>query len=406
MHLLQLAVKAQLPLVAIFTRDCMNFPNVLEEVTGKKPSPWISVAQLPNDPHSLYWHRCKPKVGLPLIDIYQRMMKTQSTMILVNPDAVEEPMFDAGEAPIPKPLLRKFVKAVCSDDAKAEALMRGLGGCTLKETAELARLTMARDASLTVKGLTTTRKDCFAGQQGLTQVDTAQGYYIPPDMLKIWVAKEKSFFLTGDDTRLVPRGLLADGPPGTGKTSGAKWIAEQFGIPLFRLDVVATKSKWVGSSEGNFRMNLARVDENAECVLLIDEVEKVFNASQNDTSGTTSAMLSQMLWWLAEHRSRVLTFMTTNRASDLPKELYREGRIDKVLIFHGLYPDQAKEFVHALLKTFPTKAPKDLDKAVEKIVNDCLPIASGDGRMSHAALTEGTYGYLKSTQVPLLSVVK
>ncbi len=77
------------------TRCSTPAKHVLEEVTGKKPSPWLGGSQLPNDSHGLYWHRCKPKVGLPLIDIYQRMMKTQSTMILVNPAAVEEPMFDA-----------------------------------------------------------------------------------------------------------------------------------------------------------------------------------------------------------------------------------------------------------------------------------------------------------------------
>jgi hypothetical protein len=203
-----------------------------------------------DEKHALYWHRCDPKVTLPLIEMYGKLVKLQSTMILVNPAAVVEPMFDAGEAPVPKTLVRKLMKAVTSDEVKAEALMRGLGGCTLKETAELAKLTMARDASLTVPGLTVTRKECFQGQQGLTQVDTAQNYYVPPDMLKVWVAKEKSFFLHGDDDRLVPRGLLADGVPGTGKTSAAKWIAEQFGIPLFRMDVAASANGlWPGTFE-------------------------------------------------------------------------------------------------------------------------------------------------------------
>ena len=47
-------------------------------------------------------------------------------------------------------------------------------------------------------------------------------------------------------------------------------------------------------------------------------------------------MMSQLLWWLAEHRSRVLAIMTTNNAKALPKELYREGRMDKVMVFEGL----------------------------------------------------------------------
>ena len=43
-----------------------------------------------------------------------------------------------------------------------------------------------------------------------------------------------------------------------------------------------------------------------------------------------------MLWWLAEHKSRVLTIMTTNNDKILPKELYREGRIDEVMTFLGV----------------------------------------------------------------------
>ena len=55
------------------------------------------------------------------------------------------------------------------------------------------------------------------------------------------MTKEKAFFLTGDDPRLRPRGLMFDGEPGTGKTSAAKWIAEQFGVPLYRQDVGGAK---------------------------------------------------------------------------------------------------------------------------------------------------------------------
>ena len=62
---------------------------------------------------------------------------------------------------------------------RAEELTRGLGGCTLKEVAELCRLTMARDNSLTVPGLMETRKSSFQGSRGLTQVDTKQDLLRP-----------------------------------------------------------------------------------------------------------------------------------------------------------------------------------------------------------------------------------
>ena len=136
--------------------------------------------------------------------------------------------------------------------------------------AELSRLTMARDKSLTAKGLMLTRRQFFQGSQGLTLVDTAQPFYEPPQFLKDWIAREKQFFFTAPDPRMMPRGLLFDGLPGLGKSAGAKYVAEQFGIPLYRLDIGTTKNKFVGESEGNLSINLQRLDQEEPCVCMFD----------------------------------------------------------------------------------------------------------------------------------------
>ena len=38
--MLKLAVKAQLPIVEVTTRDLVNFPDVVKHVAGKTPKPW------------------------------------------------------------------------------------------------------------------------------------------------------------------------------------------------------------------------------------------------------------------------------------------------------------------------------------------------------------------------------
>jgi len=282
---------------------------------------------------------------------------------------------------------------VTDSEKIAEELTRGLGGCTIKEAAELCRLTMARDASLTVPGLMETRKSSFQGSRGLTQVDTKQGFYEAPEALRAWVKKERLFFLTGADPRLVPRGLLFGGPPGTGKTAGAKWVAEQLGVPLYRVDIGGTKNKYVGQSEANMLTNLSRLDQNDPAVALIDEVEKVFSTGINDSSGTTATMMSQLLWWLAEHKSRVLTIMTTNNAEALPKELYREGRIDEVMMFEGLQINDAKTFVESVLKTFKME-PAQAQPIVAKLFGPNLLSKA----VSHAALTKAVYEHVKKSK--------
>jgi hypothetical protein len=397
--MLRLTVEASLPVVAVTTRDTMNFPDVLTQITGK-----IGVEFKPDmsfKPKSLYFVTKKAKVDL--FALYAKMVQMESTFIFVNVEKVEEPMFDAGEVPVPKELLMKLMVEITEDEKKAETLIRGLGGCTLKEAAELARLTMARDNSLTVRGLTSTRKTFFQAQRGLTQIETKQNFYDPPPELAEWVLTEKEWFLKGTDHRLTPRGLLLDGMPGVGKTAGAKFIAEQFGVPLYRVDIGGTKGKFHGESESSMLANLARLDHEEPCVALLDETEKIFSTNNSDASGVTTTMLSQLLWWLAEHRSRVLTIMTTNNAKAIPKELYREGRIDQVMVFGGLEESAAKVFVVQVLATFGVKhaVPSPVVKAIVQSAFGKMTVANhaASPHVSQASLTEAAFTFIKANKV-------
>lgn len=395
--MLKLAIEAQLPIVAVTSRDTMNLHDVLQEITGKQPVAWTPNAELAKKTLYTFIHHGKA-VELPLTQLYEKLVARESTLVIVNPPQMKEPMFDAGEVPVPKALLLAFMTAVVDDDEKAEELLRGLGGCTLKEAAELARLTMARDSSLTVQGLMETRKTSFHASNGLTQVDANQTFYVAPTNLTQWVAKEREYFLTGTDPRLIPRGLLFDGPPGVGKTAAAKWMAAELGVPLYRVDIGGTKNKYVGQSEANLLTNLSRLDHEEPCLALLDEVEKVFATSNNDTSGTTSTMLSQLLWWLAERRSRVLVIMTTNNAKSLPKELYREGRIDDVMWFGGLEFGGAELFVSKVLQTFSALSwtPKHVDEIVAEAFASSKIEGTNPPMVSQAALTTQVYNFVKS----------
>ena len=394
--MLKLAVSANLPIVAVTTRDTLNLREVLKELTGKVSVKFDAAKVAPNTLYTMEANGTKPTFSLPAL--YDSFTKAESTLLIVNPKEIVEPMFDAGEVPVPRSLVMKFMMAVTKNEKKAEELLRGLGGCTVKEAVELCRLTMARDKSLTPAGVMATRREFFMGGRGLTQLDSKQDFYDPPTVLADWIKREKVFFLNSKDHRLRPRGLLFDGPPGTGKTAGAKFVAAQFGIPLYRIDVGGTKNKYIGNSEANLLNALARVDNEEPCAVLIDEVEKVFNTGQNDLSGVTQSMLSQLLWWLAEHKSRVMTFMTTNKASAIPPELYREGRIDEVLFFGGLTKAEAVPFVANVLATFGVKQ-GGAEVIVEKEYADhgVLAMTSpSKGLLSQAVLTQAAVKYVKT----------
>lgn len=395
---LKLAIEAQLPMVAVQTRDTLNFHTILLSLTGRHAVSFNGNS--PIQPDTLYTYIWNPKSEPPLLQLYEKLVAMESTLVIINPTSIKEPMFDAGEAPVPKELLLEFMMEVVGDEGKAKELLRGLGGCTLKEAAELARLTMARDGSLTLAGVVDTRKSTFQGSNGLTHIDTHQSYYEPSEQLQSWIAKEKHFFLNSPDARLVPRGLLFDGPPGVGKTSGAKWLAAQLGVPLYRMDIGGAKGKYVGQSEGNLLSNLARIDQEEPCVVLLDEAEKIFGSGEHGDGGTTTTMLSQLLWWLAEHRSRVLTLMTTNNVKKLPKELWREGRIDQMMWFGGLEFAPAVKFFRNVVKTFDVEVSEKIAaQLVERVMAQSGLADTKPAAVAHSALTEAAHEYVKSLQL-------
>jgi SpoVK/Ycf46/Vps4 family AAA+-type ATPase len=67
---------------------------------------------------------------------------------------------------------------------------------------------------------------------------------------------------------------------------------------------------------------------------------------------TWLAWLGQLLWWLQEHTSRVLTVMTTNDRTILPPELIRSGRIDKDIYMGCLKVTEGLDFAERVLAEF------------------------------------------------------
>jgi hypothetical protein len=65
------------------------------------------------------------------------------------------------------------------------------------------------------------------------------------------------------------------GPSGTGKTLAAGWLATRLGMPLYRIDLAAVTSKYIGETEKNLAQLIARA-EHAEIVLLFDEADSLF----------------------------------------------------------------------------------------------------------------------------------
>ncbi|WP_143046976.1 ATP-binding protein [Amycolatopsis xylanica] len=82
----------------------------------------------------------------------------------------------------------------------------------------------------------------------------------------------------GFDRRFANAGAttaLFAGPPGTGKTMAAEVIAGELGLDLFKIDLSAVISKYIGETEKNLdRVFAAAAD--ADAILLFDEADALF----------------------------------------------------------------------------------------------------------------------------------
>lgn len=332
MKMLKLAMKSGLPLIYVRTDDIINIEEVLTHIAGEPCKPLnvpeviqkVSELTVPKGRLHFTSSECKS-----LVKLYHFCVEHDLTIVFVNTEK-SVLQFDGGTVVPPKDLVLKFLSEISPN---AEELLPAYGGLTLKDVGEVSKMTMTRDESLTVRGVNQTRSG-YNNLRGITQVGTQMSFYQVPHYLEDWLKINSQFFLNPVHPSLTPRGLLFDGPPGTGKSAAAKHIASTFGVPLYRLDIGAMKGKYVGDSEGNLLAALAQVDQVEPCVVIFDEVEKIFQGS--DGSGVTTSMLSQLLWWLQEHRTKVFSVMTTNNKEIIPEELYREGRIDDVMLFLGV----------------------------------------------------------------------
>ena len=182
-------------------------------------------------------------------------------------------------------------------------------------------------------------------------LETTGGY----DSLKTWI-RELKIALTPEAARfgiVQPKGAMLVGLPGNGKTMTADIIENYLKIPLLKLDLARIMGSFVGQSERQIANALRIVKACRPCVLLIDEAEKLFGgykSSSNTDSGTLSRVLAQLLNFLQEDNTGVITIMTSNDVFELPPELMRSGRLDAQWYFGFPDTDERREILNIYLE--------------------------------------------------------
>ena len=260
---------------------------------------------------------------------------------------------------IKKELLRLFESLNNDIDPKfLEILIRACQGLSIEKIRRVLSKSIAQYGSInnaTVNLILIEKRQIISQTEILKFQDTTSQFIDIGGLetLKKWLATRKESF--SEKAKIyglpAPRGLLLAGIQGTGKSLTAKAIANEWQLPLLRLDIGRLFGGIVGESESRVRQMIQLSEALAPCVLWIDEIDKAFSEqTKGGDSGTTNRVLGTFITWLSEKKSQVFIVATANNLSVLPLEIIRKGRFDEIFFVGLPILEERKQIFEVFLK--------------------------------------------------------
>jgi hypothetical protein len=125
--------------------------------------------------------------------------------------------------------------------------------------------------------------------------------------------------------------VLFVGPSGTGKSMAAIWLATKLNLPLYRVDLAAVTSKYVGETEKNLSLLMTRAEES-EVLLLFDEADSLFGKRTDIKDANDRFANAQTNYLLQRMESfNGIAVLTSNTAARFDTAFSR--RFDMILEF-------------------------------------------------------------------------
>lgn len=134
--------------------------------------------------------------------------------------------------------------------------------------------------------------------------------------------------------------LCLHGPPGTGKTAAARWLAAEIGLPLQVERGSDLLSMWVGGTETNLARAFARAAGD-RALLLIDEIDGFLPDRRGLDHRWEVAQVNELLVQMEGFGG--IFIATTNRMDSLDRAALR--RFDMKLAFGYLEEEQARRLL-------------------------------------------------------------
>ncbi len=161
------------------------------------------------------------------------------------------------------------------------------------------------------------------------------------DEAKAELEEVVEFLRTPDKYRLlggrIPKGVLLVGAPGTGKTLLARAVAGEAKVPFFNMSGSEFVEMFVGVGAARVRDMFRQAQEQAPCIVFIDELDALGKArginplgGHDEREQTLNQLLVEMDGF--DPTKGVIIMAATNRPEILDPALLRPGRFDRQVL--------------------------------------------------------------------------
>lgn len=159
--------------------------------------------------------------------------------------------------------------------------------------------------------------------------------------------------------------ILLYGPPGCGKSLGAKRLAWSLGLPLMKVRFDSLISSYFGESGANLG-NIFSAAKQHPCILLLDECDSIARSRLNGKDiGEASRVVNSLLQFMEEYDAPGLLVATTNIQESLDPALFR--RFDDVFSLPLPGPEEIHKLLRSTLSAVPFAEMINWDRLVDNL---------------------------------------
>lgn len=178
----------------------------------------------------------------------------------------------------------------------------------------------------------------------------------------------------------TPKGILLEGPPGTGKTMLARAVANYSNATLYYISAASLNQTFVGVGSNRLVDLFTKAKMTKPSIIFIDELDAIgkkrgarAGVSNDDRESTLNTMLTLMDGF--EPNEGTLVIAATNRKSILDDALLRPGRFDRTVTFELPNSTERYQMFVKLLNDMPcgfANNTKKIDNDTVKVADDSL----------------------------------